>query len=583
MIPAHSTREIVSSQERGYEVDARDPRSRIPYDYTSAARDEYARIQERVPHSAQSSRHSGASNGRYTDAGLVDRRHVEEEYRIDPRRFDERGRLSPRSLWAMESEGHFGPPDVRVTYDGSSRRVSRIRYYESDHARTTLMTMIQSSSPLKSPIKSPIKSDDLGPSRSLAPSPLPSGSTNGDLLPRPKPKRKSGPRRKKIQTAALEDEILDLAESGGEGSLLPDRVASRRGSIFSGIMDDDSPEPDGTRSRRLSEVMSCGLTRREVIDMVERRDVAELPMQDIRAVQDETLLSATEVTRARATARRQVNRQKVKERKVDTIKEGETTSRRSSVSGVDEMSERGHFLDEDKEGLNGDWDDNREPQGQPEPEEAGDDVLGEAEADIAALLEDRPKRKSKSRSKKRKHQDDGEHPIRVRRRDMAMYDTSDEEKPDPFDEIDSVVSELLPVAKKPKSSRSKNAGIGKGRWPRPSKEEKDLTRKAEVIAVQNVMGDPETAIAEALEEGTKETKDVLEALPGVPNTVDPRGVSDVEAKVRFGLMQELQDQAWQAIVKDVPRVSVLAIFLLFPGPGRSNIPPIYQRWRESLN
>jgi sugar (pentulose or hexulose) kinase len=96
-----------------------------------------------------------------------------------------------------------------------------------------------------------------------------------------------------------------------------------------------------------------------------------------------------------------------------------------------------------------------------------------------------------------------------------------------------------------------------------------MLKKAEALAVQNVMqsaadttaGTPEevdasaaAAAAAAAAAGGQEAAVELVSQGPAPNTEDPRGVSEAEARVRLGLVEDLQRQAWQSIVRDIPRV-----------------------------
>ena len=199
---------------------------------------------------------------------------------------------------------------------------------------------------------------------------------------------------------------------------------------------------------------------------------------------------------------------------------------------------------------------------------AGDTVNGEADADIAALLEDgtpgsttKPKAKGKGRKRPTeaaegtpRPSDDG--------RDAG----------DGFDEAAlSLLEDATPGGSKRKTAgaaaKTKPPGPGKGNWPRPQKEDqatRDLKSKAEALAVQNAIlpsesidsqmgyiADPNFSL-DALAQA--QHQEVLARI-AAPNTDDPRGVSENEARIRLGLVEDLQKLAWASIVKDIPRVS----------------------------
>lgn len=189
---------------------------------------------------------------------------------------------------------------------------------------------------------------------------------------------------------------------------------------------------------------------------------------------------------------------------------------------------------------------------------AGGSINGEVDADIAGLLfEDTPTGKSKTKAKAKRR------PVDVDESVASLVDGTEEGSVDDTfgDAALSLLEDGTPGGSKKKKARS--TGVGKGNWQRPVKEDKDVrdfNRKAEVLAVQNAMqgsdmydnhpGYPADYAYETMAQHP-------EILPYIaaPNTEDPRGVSETEAKIRLGLAEDLQKLAWASIVKDIPKVS----------------------------
>ena len=157
------------------------------------------------------------------------------------------------------------------------------------------------------------------------------------------------------------------------------------------------------------------------------------------------------------------------------------------------------------------------------------------EADIAALLE-------------------GDDDNRSRRRD------GDDEEDDRRASLDAALEGLIqPEGKSRRGAKAREPGVGKGRWTRPIKAEKDLTKKAEELAIQQVQDRLEEEDINAPNGTTDATVAAVEQAQATvvsANTEDPRGVSEAEATIRLGLVEDLQKQAWASIVRDVPRVSL---------------------------
>ena len=208
---------------------------------------------------------------------------------------------------------------------------------------------------------------------------------------------------------------------------------------------------------------------------------------------------------------------------------------------------------------------------------------GEADAEIAALLEDGSGGGGgggKGKKAKRRRLEEGDEVTKFGSEEGL--DTDDERR-------SSVVDGL---ERKGKASKAKEPGVGKGRWTRPSKPEKELRVKAEALAVQTALeGDEESQPGLSLPAamGMEYSGEMLAQMvnagqgglpPGAlgaaggasmavpaPNQEDPRGVSENEARIRLGLVEDLQKTAWASIVRDIPRVSVDSFFpLLLQAP-----------------
>ena len=293
------------------------------------------------------------------------------------------------------------------------------------------------------------------------------------------PRRKYNRKTKREKAAALDDELLGLAEGElGRSSPIPGS------DVFDGESDDGpepEPEPPVEPFDPNIVVKPCGLTRAQVIAKVEANNMVGLTEDDVKAVQDEMWMRKKDLVggapiRKDGTVRRKPGPAK-----------GWKKLRGDQGSG---RREADHESD------------------------AGDTVNGEADADIAALLPD----DELSRTKRRKLGHEGE-------------DEDEDDKPDSEDDAALI----------PRNVKIREPGVGKGRWTRPTKPEKDLLKKAEEIAGQ--------VEAEVWEDDMPPNFEMA-----APNSEDPRGVSEMEAKVRLGLVEELQRQAWFAIVRDIPRV-----------------------------
>jgi DNA helicase INO80 len=168
----------------------------------------------------------------------------------------------------------------------------------------------------------------------------------------------------------------------------------------------------------------------------------------------------------------------------------------------------------------------------------GDITLnGEADAEIAALLDDDGEMEaSEAGSRKRKSRPS----IKKRLLDTGVEGEVGSE----FDSDDD--RDRPGAAAGSRGGRIKEPGVGKGKWTRPIKSGPGEEDMGDL--------DPEAMGQEAAAQA--------EAIPTGPNTVDPRGVSEAEAKVRLGLVEDLEKVAWASICRDIPRVSPLPNLLL---------------------
>lgn len=322
------------------------------------------------------------------------------------------------------------------------------------------------------------------------------------------PKKKYVRRNKKsAASAAIDDELLGLVE----GDVHP---SSPMGA--SSAAEDDGGEPPEINRDATSIVWPSGLTRAEVMAKVEADDLRGLTEEDVKQVQDEMWLkkNGPAALRKDGTMRKKPGPAK-----------GWKAMRKAQTRGEDDESE------------------------------AGDRSVAaeEADADIAALLEEpastpQPVKKPSKRKKKSA-------------KDAVEVTEADELKPSVDDEDDALSllengDTPVSVAKKPRTSKAREPGVGKGRWTRPSKEEKELKSKASTIAMQQAI---QQANDGADTDGAENVVEfggpaLLAQMEHTPNTYDPRGVSEAEAHVRLGLVEDLQKQAWAQLMRDVPKV-----------------------------
>lgn len=310
------------------------------------------------------------------------------------------------------------------------------------------------------------------------------------------PKRKYHRKTRKEKAAALDAELLGLADGeAAHSSPMPgsdafDGEDGEEEAKADAVAEAESEAPaEPTRPDTI--VLPCGLTRAEVIAKVEANDMIGLTENDVKAVQDEMWLRKKDVVGG-ALIR----------------KDGTVRKKPGPAKGWKKL--RGDVGG--KRGAEGDWDSDAG-----DTSVAGDTVNGELDADLAALLPD-------------------EGP-RVKR--VKLDHDEEDEDGDEDDEEDGRRGSLDGQGSRP--LKHKEPGVGKGRWARPTKPEKDLLKMTEEIAVQVEPEVPDDELAPNVENLA-------------PNSQDARGVSEYEAKIRCGLVEELQRQAWFSIVRDIPRV-----------------------------
>ncbi|WVF69267.1 hypothetical protein IAT40_004043 [Kwoniella sp. CBS 6097] len=399
--------------------------------------------------------------------------------------------------------------------------------------------------------------------------------------------------KKKPAAGDIDDELLGLAGDEIPSSPAPGPAASEV--VDSDAIDPDEPEGDPFDPDAI--VRPCGLTRAEVIRKIETNDISGLTEDDVKAVQDEMWL-----------------RDKGKDGGAPVNKDGTVRKKPGPAKGWKRIrgieSKRGR-----KSGAGGDY----EGSDAGDTSIAGETINGEADADIAALLgEDglpppaatpSASKKGKAKAKRRKIDE-------VTEETTKFAELSDVEDHKPSDiligeELDDDRSTRAPsiggssaidgpsastttVPGPPKKkSKAKEPGVGKGRWTRPPKPEKEgsSAKKAEGATKSSKTAKQDKQTAEDISAVTDEA--VEKELPQMPqavvhdplvasanatamldlpfpnepvvvepekpagpppNSYDPRGVSEAEAHVRFGLVEDYQKQVWSSIVRDVPKI-----------------------------
>lgn len=317
----------------------------------------------------------------------------------------------------------------------------------------------------------------------------------GQELPKKKYKRKS-----KVSSAAIDDELLGLAEG--------DMVAASSPMPASSVHDGDDDHIPSIDPNAL--VWPSGLTRAEVIAKIEANDMRGLTEDDVKQVQDEMWLKKNGPA-----ARRKDGTM----RKKPGPAKGWKRMRRLAEKA--EKAARGEAVDSD-----------------------GDESMlnGEADADIAALLDDGSEAPPKKRRQSKKKKSVAAADVTV---DDIINSEIDEIKADD-DAAPATNGDAPPPPPPPKkrSGKAKEPGVGKGRWTRPPKQPKIKAKEEK----------KEAAAAAAREEVVSAPPPPPPPPRHQPNTYDPRGVSEREAEVRLNLVEEIQRQVWASIIRDVPRV-----------------------------
>ncbi|KIR72274.1 DNA helicase INO80 [Cryptococcus deuterogattii CA1014] len=361
---------------------------------------------------------------------------------------------------------------------------------------------------------------------------------NGDTAtPINKKKRKS----RKLN---LDDELLGLASSppGSPSTAAGPSKSESKHHIYgmNGPIDPANPPSPSTI------VYPSGLTRAEVIAKCEAGDVQGLTEDDVKAVQDEMWMREKAAQAAENGGVLPMNKDGTVRRKPGPAKGWR------KIRGIDKK----------KETTPG------KAQSTTADSVAGSVADEEAEADIAALLDD-PVTKKGKKIKRRKLEEPGAESPRFAdvEDERNEYRPSDSVLPDEIEDEHSragsvggsSVQDTLPsasAAPKKKNSKTKEPGVGKGRWTRPTKPEKELVKKAEALASRTSKASLVGPSDDTFGAGPGPAEEVQEEVKHeyAPNTHDPRGVSENEAKIRHELVEDLQKQVWSNITRDVPRV-----------------------------
>ncbi|WVR06161.1 hypothetical protein IAU60_003191 [Kwoniella sp. DSM 27419] len=362
-------------------------------------------------------------------------------------------------------------------------------------------------------------------------------------------KRKYTRKTKAARAAAIDDELLGLVGEEAPSSPVPSGLglADPRSDAIEADPEADEEE-DGDPFDPDAIVRPCGLTRAEVIRKIESNDISGLTEDDVKAVQDEMWLR--EKGREGGTGA-PVNKDGTVRKKPGPAKgwkriRGIESKRGRKSTAVDEGSEADTSI-------------------------AGDTVNGDPDADIAALLEE-PAKKPKVRRKRKQEED-------------KIVDVSEEEDHKPSDAVEeeqvsragspggsSAIVEAPPGPKK--RSKAKEPGVGKGKWTRakPDAQPKEPKKDKEADKVEEEEIEEDMVNSNALSD-LPYAEVVEEKPPGPgPNSYDPRGVSEAEAQVRYGLVEELQKQVWSTVVRDVPKsVTRKAQAAVRNGHGQKNL------------
>lgn len=341
--------------------------------------------------------------------------------------------------------------------------------------------------------------------------------------------------------ATLEDELLGLVEGedtpGASASITGVKASSTAGGggigassphPYSDEDDDDDDDDDETASNLADRfdpdaiVQPSGLTRQQIITKVKRGDMHGLTEADVKAVQDEMWLRDKAGTAA------------------PTNKDGTVRRKPGPAKGWKKL--RGK-----------DYDETRSEGGT----SVGDGTMnGEAEAEIAALLGDEdgeggggPSAPTVSANGGEKKKRSRPSAVGKKRKVEEILDDTKNPEGSEFDSEDERM--MLGDGGAPSGSRGgriKEPGVGKGRWTRPIRPA-DSKGDADEI-------DPDQSMSfESKEESQAPAPLQPKTITIPPNTYDPRGVSEVEARHRLTLVEDLEKMMWAAICRDVPRVS----------------------------
>lgn len=260
-------------------------------------------------------------------------------------------------------------------------------------------------------------------------------------------------------------------------------------------------------------VQPSGLTRQQIINKVQKGNMHGLTEADVKAVQDEMWL-------------------REKAGSAPTNKDGTVRRKPGPAKGWKKL--RGK-----------DWDESKSEGGT----SIGDGTMNGADADaeISALLGEDEDGESTAPAKKPRPRPSGA-AGRKRKMEELAEETRLHHSQEGGSEFDSDDENRLlgdtpggsGAASGSRGGRIKEPGVGKGRWTRPIRPA-DFKPGDEPDADQSQLfdmsNDPQTI-----------------TIP--PNSYDPRGVSEVEARVRLNLVEDLEKAIWASICRDVPRVSI---------------------------
>lgn len=379
--------------------------------------------------------------------------------------------------------------------------------------------------------------------------------------------------------ATIEDELLGLVEDEAPASVSASArdggggAGSRRGGVSSPPIfsdDDEDEEEEGEEGDEDNMSLSAdrfdpdmivqpsGLTRHEIIIKVERGDMAGLTELDVKAVQDEMWLrekagAGGAPTNKDGTVRRKPGPakgwKKLRGKDWDDGRSDTATSIGDNTLNGDAEDEIAALLgDEDSEAGAG--------AGASTPQHPQAAASGSASASASAGMKKKPSRsRARTDSKKRK----AAAALLIEEQLLAAA-TSDDGLAGGAggggggSELDSEDERMLridgggPAPSGSRGGRIKEPGVGKGRWTRPLKpaDEMDLDPSASGTGTGTGAGEmPEQ---------------VIERITIPPNSYDPRGVSETEARLRLSLVEDLEKNIWAGICRDIPRVGLSSIF-----------------------